>query len=169
MSEFKEEKPAEGAGKEGITPYYIPKDASLVPLGAMSKNLPGHKDETYYITTAIAYCNGYPHIGHAYEFVTTDVLARYHRMFGYDTYFLTGSDEHGQKVASSAAKANRDPLEHCDIYVNGFKALNQLLSVSNDGYLRTTSIEHKAHAQKLWKVGLPVLRSFNPITGPLFC
>ena len=83
---------------------HIPKDPSTISYGALCTNLPNGLSETYYITTAIAYTNGYPHMGHAYEFLTADVIARFHRVMGYDTYFLTGSDEHGQKVAASAGE-----------------------------------------------------------------
>jgi valyl-tRNA synthetase len=77
--------------------------------GCLAENFTIAK-EKYLITTAIAYTNGYPHIGHAYEFLTSDILARYHRLFGRKTYFLTGSDEHGQKVANSAEQVRLDNL-----------------------------------------------------------
>ena len=67
-----------------------------------------------------------------YLLLSLDAIARYHRVLGYDTFFLTGADEHGQKVASSAEKNGRAPKEHCDIYVNAFKALNQRLCVKYD-------------------------------------
>lgn len=130
---------------------YTPIDDSLVDYGALSQNLPGHSQEKYYLTTAIAYTNGYPHIGHAYEFLTADTLVRYHRALGFDTYFLTGSDEHGQKVAASAQKSNLSPLDHCNKYVDGFKALNQRLSISYSYYQRTTEPYHELTAQILWQ------------------
>ena len=123
------------------------------PLGALAANLPDiDTSKKYYITTAIAYTNGYPHIGHAYEFLSTDAIARYHRVLGYDTFFLTGADEHGQKVATSAEKAGRTPIEHCDHYVNAFKELNKVLLISNNDYLRTTSPTHEEYARRLWKM-----------------
>jgi len=144
--------PAELCVKEEPDPTrHIPKDESTIKYGAAASSLPGHSSEKYYLTTAIAYTNGYPHIGHAYEFLSADVLVRYHRIMGFDTYFLTGSDEHGQKVATSAETAGRDPLSHCDIYVNAFKALNQRLAVSNDQYIRTTDPYHELTAQRLWE------------------
>ena len=80
--------------------YKIVND-TLIDYGALSYNLVTNKDDndvpTFYITTAIAYTNGYPHMGHAYEFLTTDVLTRYARIFGKDAFYCTGSDEHGQK------------------------------------------------------------------------
>lgn len=128
-------------------------DTSLIDYGALHRNLslPSYP-RTFYLTTAIAYTNGYPHMGHAYEFLSSDVIVRYHRLLGLDTYFVTGSDEHGQKVATSAEKEGRDPLKHCDIYVAGFKALNQRLLVTNDDYIRTTDPYHKSVAQKLWQI-----------------
>jgi methionyl-tRNA synthetase len=134
--------------------WHTPIDNSLIEYGALHKNLDDNDSsttrKTFYLTTAIAYTNGYPHMGHAYEFMSADIIIRFHRLLGYDTYFLTGSDEHGQKVASSAEKAGRAPLDHCNIFVNGFKALNQRLLVTNDQYIRTTDASHKDTAQKLW-------------------
>ncbi|RYY83450.1 hypothetical protein EON63_11145 [archaeon] len=118
--------------------------------GALANNLPDHSPETYYLTTAISYTNGYPHIGHAYEFLTADVIVRYHRVLGKDTFFLTGTDEHGQKVAASAEKANRTPQEHCDHYVAAFKDLHKKLLITYSDFLRTTSPHHEQTSQKLW-------------------
>ena len=132
---------------EVIKPHHVPKDASVVSYGCLAGNLPDHGTEKFYISTAIAYTNGFPHMGHAYEALTADIIARYHRVFGHDTYFLTGSDEHGQKVAASAVKLGRQPLEHCDVYANGFQALNQRLAVSNNDYVRTTSSKHEDSAR----------------------
>jgi methionyl-tRNA synthetase len=129
---------------------YVPKDDSTISYGALAQNLPGCGPEKHYLTTAISYTNGFPHIGHAYEFLTADVLARYQRVLGYDTYFLTGSDEHGQKVANSAEAAGRTPIQHCDIFVNAFKALMQRLAVKYDRYIRTTDPDHEATCQRLW-------------------
>lgn len=74
-------------------------------------------------------------------------MVRYHRVFGYDAFFLTGSDEHGQKVAASAEKAGRTPIEHCDFYVNAFKDLNSKLGISCDSYIRTTDTYHENSAK----------------------
>lgn len=125
----------------------------MLRYGAFSRNfddLPENA-EKYYLTTAIAYTNGLPHVGHAYEFLTSDVIVRLHRFLGYNTYFLTGSDEHGQKVAESAAKAGLEPLAHCNKYVSAFQRLNDKLRVTNDKYLRTTSEQHQTTAQLLWQ------------------
>ena len=131
---------------------HIPKSESTISYGALARNLenPAGNGETFYITTAIAYTNGYPHMGHAYEFLTADVIARFHRVMGYDTFFLTGSDEHGQKVAASAVLAGRTPIDHCDLYVDAFKALNQRLAISCSDYQRTTHPYHEETARKLW-------------------
>ena len=128
-------------------------DRGLLRFGSFARNfedLPENA-ERYYLTTAIAYTNGLPHVGHAYEFLTADVLVRLHRFLGYKTYFLTGSDEHGQKVAEAASKAGVEPLAHCNKYVSAFQRLNDKLRVTNDKYLRTTSSSHKKSCQMLWK------------------
>jgi methionyl-tRNA synthetase len=108
-------------------------------------------DERFYITTAINYTNGKPHIGHAYEAVTADVLARYHRIAGREVFFLTGSDEHGKKVQQSAAQAGLRPIEVADMYSAGFQALNAQLKVSNDRYVRTSEREHVLTAQMVFQ------------------
>ena len=105
----------------------------------------------YYVTTAINYTNGAPHMGHAYEAVTSDVIARFQRVAGKRTFFLTGSDEHGQKVAQTAEEKGKTPQAMCDQFSEGFQALNRRLKISNDGYIRTTQDRHKALAQKLWR------------------
>lgn len=110
----------------------------------------------FYITTAINYANGAPHIGHAYEAVTSDVIARHQRLVSkpenHPVFFVTGSDEHGQKIAEQAVKEGKQaPIEICDKYVAGFQALNQRLRVTNDDYVRTTSDRHKRTAKELWK------------------
>mmetsp|Transcript_15996 Transcript_15996/g.44243 ORF Transcript_15996/g.44243 Transcript_15996/m.44243 type:complete len:769 (-) Transcript_15996:85-2391(-) len=109
-------------------------------------------DKTFYLTTAINYTNGPAHMGHAYEGASSDVISRFQRLKNdRPCYFVTGADEHGQKVATSAEKDEKDPQSYCDKYVIGFKNLNQRLLVSNDDYVRTTSDRHKRVAQELWK------------------
>lgn len=100
-------------------------------------------EETYYITTPIYYVNDVPHIGHAYTTVAADVLARYHRLQNQKVFFLTGSDEHGQKVEQAAKKRGISPKTHADDLVAGFKALWQALNISNDDFIRTTEDRHK--------------------------
>jgi len=106
---------------------------------------------SFYLTTAINYTNGPAHMGHAYEATTSDALSRYARLKGAGpVYFLTGADEHGQKIANTAADQGKQPIEICDKYVTGFKCLNQRMLITNDDYVRTTSTRHKLTAQDLW-------------------
>lgn len=97
----------------------------------------------FYITTAIDYVNGSPHLGHAYEKVLTDVIARIRRMMGDKVYFLTGVDEHGQKVQQSARKRGIPPQQFCDEISAEFRNLLPKLNVSNDDFIRTTEERHK--------------------------
>jgi methionyl-tRNA synthetase len=99
--------------------------------------------KTFYITTPIYYVNDVPHIGHAYTTIAADVLARFHRLRGEDVFFLTGTDEHGQKVQQAAAKRGVSPQQHCDELVNRFKSLWRKLQISNDDFIRTTEQRHK--------------------------
>lgn len=110
---------------------------------------------TYYITTPIYYVNDVPHIGHAYTTLAADVLARYHRLLGDEVLFLTGTDEHGQKVSDAAKQRNIAPKAHADELVAGFKNLWQTLHISNDDFIRTTESRHKetvtAVLNQLWE------------------
>ena len=103
----------------------------------------------YYITTAIDYANGDPHLGHAFEKIGADVLARFHRLRGDDVLFVTGMDEHGQKVAQSATKAGRTPQEQVDAIAQRFQDAWALLGISYDRFVRTTSESHKAGVRAL--------------------
>ncbi len=98
---------------------------------------------SFYITTAIDYVNGSPHLGHAYEKVLTDVIARYRRMMGDQVHFLTGVDEHGQKVQQSARKRGVSPQQFADEVSAEFRALLPKLNISNDDFIRTTEARHK--------------------------
>ncbi len=97
----------------------------------------------FYVTTPIYYVNDRPHIGHAYTTILADVLARYHRSLGDETFFLTGTDEHGQKVEKAAAKRGMDNLAHCDETVVRFQELWKKLGITNDRFLRTTQPFHE--------------------------
>jgi methionyl-tRNA synthetase len=103
---------------------------------------------SFYITTPIYYVNDVPHIGHAYTTVAADVLARYWRLRGRDVFFLTGLDEHGQKVQQAAAKAGIDPQVHCDKLAPQFQDLWKRLNISNDAFIRTTDTPHKTTVQQ---------------------
>jgi len=104
----------------------------------------------FYITTAIAYANGSPHLGHAYEQVLTDVMARHKRLDGFDVKFLTGMDEHGQKVAKAAEKLGIKPVELCDRIAVEFRALDDGLNSSYDDFIRTTEPRHYAASKAIW-------------------
>src|SRR5271170_3877589 len=96
----------------------------------------------FYITTPIYYVNGKPHIGHAYTTIACDVVARFMRLDGRPVHFLTGTDEHGQKVEKSAAEAGLSPQEFCDEIAETFRSLVQALGISNDDFIRTTEPRH---------------------------
>jgi len=104
----------------------------------------------FYITTPIYYVNDKPHIGHAYTTLACDLLARFKRLDGYDVMFLTGTDEHGQKVEKAAATAGMDPKAFCDQVSQNFRDLAKLLNISNDDFIRTTEPRHIASVQALW-------------------
>ncbi len=108
----------------------------------MSKN--------YYITSPIYYVNDVPHIGHAYTSLACDVMARFMRMSGYQVHFLTGTDEHGQKVEKSAHLKNIEPQIFTDEVSQRFRNLSSLLNLSNDDFIRTTEDRHKKGAIALW-------------------
>ncbi|PYE54860.1 methionine--tRNA ligase [Deinococcus yavapaiensis] len=100
---------------------------------------------TFYLTTAIDYANGEPHIGHTYEKILSDALVRYHRLAGYETFFLTGTDEHGEKIAKAARSAGKTPQEFVDdLSLRAFKGLYDRLGISYDDFIRTTEPRHKA-------------------------
>lgn len=108
-------------------------------------------NKTYYITTPIYYVNGEPHLGHVYSTVAADVLARFKRLAGYDTYFLTGTDEHGQKVAQTAEKMGISAQEVTDKYSQAFRDILPMFNITNNDFIRTTEQRHKETCQYLWK------------------
>ena len=105
----------------------------------------------YYITTAIAYTSRKPHIGNSYEIVMTDALARYKRMQGYDVFFQTGTDEHGQKIEEIAKEAGITPKEHVDKVAGEIKDICDLLNTTYDKFIRTTDKDHEEAVQKIFK------------------
>lgn len=109
-------------------------------------------NEKFYVTTPIYYVNDIPHIGHAYTTLAADVLARRNRMLGKRVFFLTGTDEHGQKVEKAAAQKGRTPKEHADIMVENFRDLWEKLNVSNDAFIRTTDELHIKTVQGLMQM-----------------
>lgn len=106
--------------------------------------------DPYYITTAIAYPNGKPHIGHAYEAIAADVIARFHRMNGRDVRLVTGTDEHGLKMAKTARQAERDTLEFATEMSNYFRNMCDHLNISYDDFCRTTEPRHRAASEAIW-------------------
>jgi methionyl-tRNA synthetase len=104
---------------------------------------------SFYITTAISYVNGAPHLGHAYEAIATDVIARHMRQRGLDVFFLTGTDEHGEPVADAAKAQGMTPQELADMNAARFQALMPQLNISNDFFIRTTDEEHQRRVQEV--------------------
>lgn len=109
------------------------------------------RDNVFYITTAIAYPNGSPHIGHAYEAIATDVLARFARLDGKDVFFLTGTDEHGQKMVQTAAGENMSVSALATRNAGRFKEMDERLNVSFDRFIRTTEEQHHRSSQEIWR------------------
>ncbi|MGL4494717.1 MAG: methionine--tRNA ligase, partial [Beijerinckiaceae bacterium] len=107
--------------------------------------------EKFYITTAISYPNGPPHIGHAYEVMATDAIARFKRLDGYDVYFQTGTDEHGQKVQRAAEAKGVSPKDYVDGLAALFHQMADALNISYDRFIRTTEAAHTVSTQELWK------------------
>jgi methionyl-tRNA synthetase len=107
-------------------------------------------DKRFYITTPIYYVNDKPHLGHAYTTIACDVMARHKRLDGFDTYFLTGTDEHGQKVQQAAEAKGIDPQKFTDEVSQNFRDLLPVLNISNNDFIRTTEDRHKKACQVLW-------------------
>jgi methionyl-tRNA synthetase len=105
----------------------------------------------YYVTTAISYPNGPPHIGHAYEVIATDAIARFMRLDGYDVFFLTGTDEHGQKIQQTAAREGLTPRQLLDRNVPLFEAMVKRLECSNNDFIHTTERRHHISSEAIWQ------------------
>ena len=110
--------------------------------------------EKFYITTAIAYTSRKPHIGNSYEIVMTDAIARYKRMQGYDVFFMTGTDEHGQKIEEYATAAGVTPKEYVDKVAGEIREICDLLNTTYDKFIRTTDADHEKVIQKIFKKAL---------------
>lgn len=108
-----------------------------------------NSEKTFYVTTPIYYVNDVPHLGHAYTTVAADIIARYKRLEGYQVFFLTGTDEHGQKVERASQERGVDPKTHCDEMVLRFQSLWKRLNISNDDFIRTTEVRHKRVVQRI--------------------
>lgn len=113
--------------------------------------------DRFYVTTPIYYVNDVPHIGHAYTTIAADILARHYRISGREVFFLTGTDEHGQKVEKAAQEKGRSAKEHADLLVENFKGIWQRLNISHDAFIRTTDDGHiktvQGLLQRLWDMG----------------
>ncbi len=107
--------------------------------------------EKYYISTAIAYTSAKPHIGNTYEIVLADAIARYKRLMGYDVYFQTGTDEHGQKIQNNALKRGLEPQEYVDEIANQVKEIWDIMNTSYDKFVRTTEPEHVQKVSKIFE------------------
>ena len=106
----------------------------------------------YYITTPIYYPSAKPHMGHAYSSIVADFFARFKRISEHNVFFLTGTDEHGQKIQRAALEAKKDPLDFCDEISSNFKDLSAILNLSNDDFIRTTEKRHKMAVENLWNI-----------------
>jgi methionyl-tRNA synthetase len=109
------------------------------------------KDKNFFITTAISYPNGRPHIGHAYEIMATDAIARYHRLNGENVYFSTGTDDHGQKMLQTARDQGKTAQELADELTPAFREMADALNCSHDDFLRTSEPRHHASVSELWQ------------------
>ncbi|MDC1158577.1 methionine--tRNA ligase [Pelagibacteraceae bacterium] len=107
--------------------------------------------KNFYITTPIYYPSGKPHMGHAYSSIVADIFARFKRLEGYNVLFLTGTDEHGQKIQKEAEKNNKDPKVFCDELSEKFKSLTKTLKLSNDDFIRTTETRHHKSVIEIWE------------------
>ena len=121
------------------------------PGTARNERMP-EPNQPFYLTTPIYYVNARPHIGHTYTTVVADAIARRERMAGRDVWFLTGTDEHGQKIERSAANAGEDPQAFTDRVSQEFRGLWDRMGLTYDDYIRTTEERHKQGVRKLWKV-----------------
>jgi methionyl-tRNA synthetase len=129
----------------------------ILPIPRLSLTLFFSMNKRFYITTAIDYVNGQPHLGHAYEKIVTDVIARSRRSLGQEVFFLTGLDEHGQKVQQAAIAVGKTPQAYCDELAADWKAFAKKLELTNDDFVRSTEPRHKEIVQaglaKVYKAG----------------
>jgi methionyl-tRNA synthetase len=146
-SKAKASKPKAQAPK-AQTPKAPKPAAKPAPVAAASAR---SRENVFYITTAIAYPNGQPHIGHAYEAIATDALARFARLDGKDVFFLTGTDEHGLKMIQTAQNEGLAPVELATRNAGRFKEMDQRLNISFDRFIRTTEEQHHRSSQEIWR------------------
>jgi methionyl-tRNA synthetase len=123
--------------------------AAELPSPQLSAKLRALMSKRFYITTAIDYVNGQPHLGHAYEKIIADVIARARRSLGHEVFFLTGLDEHGQKVQQAAQAEKKNPQEYCDALAADWQVFAKKLELTNDDFVRTTQPRHKEFVQAI--------------------
>ena len=123
----------------------------MIPTLMIDRMTDRSAGKPYYVTTAIAYPNGPPHIGHAYEAIATDAIARFMRLDGRDVFFLTGTDEHGIKMLQTAAKENLTPRQLVERNVPRFQAMVKKFNCSNDDFIRTTEARHYRSSEAIWE------------------
>ena len=128
-----------------------PTKTATAKAAAVAKSPAASSKNSFYITTAIAYPNGVPHIGHAYEAIATDALARFQRLNGKDVFFLTGTDEHGLKMIQTAEAEKLLPMEVATRNAQRFKEMDERLNISFDRFIRTTEEQHHRSSQEIWK------------------
>jgi methionyl-tRNA synthetase len=132
-----------------VKPKSVAPRKAAAPAAASPKPVAAERN-TYFITTAIAYPNGIPHIGHAYEAIATDALARFQRLDGKDVFFLTGTDEHGQKMIQTAAAEGMTPSDLATRNAGRFKEMDERLNISFDRFIRTSEPAHHHSVQVIW-------------------
>src|SRR3990167_5994876 len=125
--------------------------------------------KTFYVTTAIDYVNAKPHIGHAYQKIIADILARWHRLKVEDVFFITGTDEHGQKIAKNAEEAGKTPNEFVDEMSKEFRKAWDSLNLSYDGFIRTTEKEHKKKVAEFIEIVNKKGDIYKGIYSGLYC
>ncbi|MDX3969426.1 MAG: methionine--tRNA ligase [Bradyrhizobium sp.] len=145
VSKPKVSKPKVSKPKTSPAPKPVAAQQVAAPVAAPAR------DNIFYITTAIAYPNGSPHIGHAYEAIATDALARFARLDGKDVFFLTGTDEHGQKMVQTAAGEGMSASALATRNAGRFKEMDERLNVSFDRFIRTTEEQHHRSSQEIWR------------------
>ncbi|QPF81793.1 methionine--tRNA ligase [Bradyrhizobium genosp. L] len=150
--------PAPKTTAKTTTPKKAPKPATANPAATQPKSMAApaaapaaDRGNAFYITTAIAYPNGQPHIGHAYEAIATDALARFQRLDGKDVFFLTGTDEHGQKMIQTAQGEGMTPHDLATRNAARFKEMDERLNVSFDRFIRTSEPAHHKSVQAIWR------------------
>jgi methionyl-tRNA synthetase len=137
--------------KKTATPVKGKPAARTAKAPEIAKSSTRRADGAFYITTAIAYPNGAPHIGHAYEAIATDALARFQRLDGRDVFFLTGTDEHGLKMIQTAEAEKLSPMEVATRNAQRFKEMDERLNISFDRFIRTTEEQHHRASQEIWR------------------